>query len=62
LALFLAREFFQGFGNEARRNLHLEPLYGDEPHQIIPATKPSTAAFAGSVQSRSQTISALELN
>ncbi len=30
----LAREFFQGFANEARCNLHLELLYGDEPHHI----------------------------
>src|ERR1035437_2810108 len=30
----LAREFFQGFVNEARCNLHLELLYGDEPHHI----------------------------
>ncbi len=29
----LAREFFQAFANEARCNLHLELLYGDEPHQ-----------------------------
>src|SRR5438034_11694881 len=27
----LAREFFQGFTNEARCNLHLELLYGEEP-------------------------------
>jgi imidazoleglycerol-phosphate dehydratase len=31
----LAREFFQGFANEGRCNLHLELLYGDEPHHII---------------------------
>ena len=31
----LAREFFQGFTNEARCNLHLELLYGQEPHHII---------------------------
>lgn len=30
----LAREFFQGFANEARCNLHLELLYGSEPHHI----------------------------
>jgi len=30
----LAKEFFQGFANEARCNLHLELLYGDEPHHI----------------------------
>ena len=31
----LAREFFQGFTNEARCNLHLELLYADEPHHIV---------------------------
>jgi imidazoleglycerol-phosphate dehydratase len=31
----LAREFFQAFTNEARCNLHLELLYGDEPHHIV---------------------------
>ena len=30
----LAREFFQAFANEGRCNLHLELLYGDEPHHI----------------------------
>jgi len=33
----LAREFFQAFANEARCNLHLELLYGDEPHHISEA-------------------------
>jgi imidazoleglycerol-phosphate dehydratase len=33
----LAREFFQGFANEARCNLHLELFYGDEPHHIVEA-------------------------
>jgi imidazoleglycerol-phosphate dehydratase len=33
----LAREFFQGFVNEARCNLHMELLYGDEPHHIVEA-------------------------
>ena len=33
----LAREFFQGFANEARCNLHVELLYGDEPHHIVEA-------------------------
>jgi imidazoleglycerol-phosphate dehydratase len=33
----LAREFFQGFANEARCNLHLELLYGSEPHHIVEA-------------------------
>lgn len=31
----LAKEFFQGFTNEARCNLHLELLYGDEPHHVV---------------------------
>jgi imidazoleglycerol-phosphate dehydratase len=33
----LAREFFQAFANEARCNLHMELLYGDEPHHIVEA-------------------------
>ena len=33
----LAREFFQGFANEARCALHLELLYGDEPHHVVEA-------------------------
>lgn len=33
----LAREFFQGFTNEARCNLHIELVYGDEPHHVIEA-------------------------
>ncbi len=33
----LAREFFQAFANEGRCNLHLELLYGDEPHHICEA-------------------------
>lgn len=33
----LAREFFQGFANEARCALHLELLYGEEPHHIVEA-------------------------
>lgn len=31
----LAREFFQGFANEARCALHLELLYGEEPHHVV---------------------------
>lgn len=31
----LAREFFQGFTNEARCNLHLQLLYGEEPHHVV---------------------------
>jgi imidazoleglycerol-phosphate dehydratase len=33
----LAREFFQAFANEARCNLHLELLHGDEPHHVVEA-------------------------
>ena len=33
----LAKEFFQGFTNEARCNLHLELLYGEEPHHVVEA-------------------------
>ena len=33
----LAREFFQAFANEAKCNLHLELLYGEEPHHIAEA-------------------------
>src|SRR5690242_12497191 len=33
----LAKEFFQGFANEARCNLHLELFYGDEPHHVVEA-------------------------
>jgi imidazoleglycerol-phosphate dehydratase len=31
----LAREFFQGFANEAGGTLHLELLYGEEPHHVV---------------------------
>ena len=33
----LAKEFFQAFANEARCNLHLELLYGSEPHHVAEA-------------------------
>lgn len=33
----LAREFFQAFASEARCALHLERLYGDEPHHVVEA-------------------------
>ena len=35
--LGLAREFFQAIANEGRCNLHLELLYGDEPHHVVEA-------------------------
>lgn len=33
----LVREFMQGFANAAQCNLHLELLYGDEPHHLAEA-------------------------
>lgn len=47
----LAREFFQGFTNEARCNLHLELLYGEEPHHIAEAL---FKAFAKAVDAACQ--------
>lgn len=47
----LAREFFQAFTNEARCNLHLELLYGDEPHHIVEAL---FKAFARAVDAARQ--------
>lgn len=47
----LAREFFQAFANEARCNLHLELLYGDEPHHIVEAL---FKAFARAVSNACQ--------
>jgi imidazoleglycerol-phosphate dehydratase len=47
----LAREFFQAFANEARCNLHIELLYGDEPHHIVEAI---FKAFAKAVDAACQ--------
>ena len=47
----LAKEFFQGFANEARCNLHLELLYGGEPHHVVEAL---FKAFAKAVDSACQ--------
>jgi imidazoleglycerol-phosphate dehydratase len=47
----LAREFFQAFANEARCNLHLELLYGDEPHHVVEAL---FKAFARAVDAACQ--------
>jgi imidazoleglycerol-phosphate dehydratase len=33
----LVKEFLQGFANEARCNLHVDVLRGDEPHHIVEA-------------------------
>ncbi|HVU26248.1 MAG TPA: imidazoleglycerol-phosphate dehydratase HisB [Verrucomicrobiae bacterium] len=47
----LAKEFFQAFANEARCNLHVELLYGDEPHHIVEAL---FKAFARAVDAARQ--------
>jgi imidazoleglycerol-phosphate dehydratase len=47
----LAREFFQGFANAAQCNLHLELLYGEEPHHIVEAL---FKAFARAVDAACQ--------
>jgi imidazoleglycerol-phosphate dehydratase len=47
----LAREFFQGFTNESRCNLHLELLYGEEPHHVSEAL---FKAFARAVDAACQ--------
>lgn len=47
----LAREFFQAFANEARCALHIELLYGEEPHHIVEAI---FKAFARAVDSACQ--------
>jgi imidazoleglycerol-phosphate dehydratase len=47
----LAREFFQAFTNEARCNLHLELLYGQEPHHVVEAL---FKAFAKAVDTACQ--------
>jgi len=48
----LAREFFQAFTNEARCNLHLELLYGDEPHHIVEALFKAFARATGAASRR----------
>ncbi len=47
----LAREFFQGFANSAACNLHLELLYGAEPHHVVEAL---FKAFARAVDTACQ--------
>jgi imidazoleglycerol-phosphate dehydratase len=47
----LAKEFFQSFASEARCNLHLELLYGGEPHHVVEAL---FKAFAKAVDSACQ--------
>src|SRR5882724_4706208 len=53
----LAREFFQGFTNEARCNLHLELLYGQEPHHIIESLFKAFAKALDTACQRDQRIS-----
>lgn len=52
----LAREFFQGFANEARCNLHLELIYGDEPHHIVEALFKAFARAADAACQRDERI------
>jgi len=52
----LAREFFQGFTSEARCNLHLELLYGDEPHHIVEALFKAFAKAADAACARDSRI------
>jgi imidazoleglycerol-phosphate dehydratase len=53
----LAREFFQAFTNEARCNLHLELLYGDEPHHIVEALFKAFARAVDAARQRDPRIS-----
>jgi imidazoleglycerol-phosphate dehydratase len=53
----LAREFFQAFANEARCNLHLELLYGDEPHHVVEALFKAFARAVDAARQRDPRIS-----
>ena len=55
----LAREFFQAFANEARCTLHLELLYGDEPHHVVEALFKSFAKAVDVASQRDPRISGL---
>jgi imidazoleglycerol-phosphate dehydratase len=55
----LAREFFQGFAGEARCNLHLELLYGDEPHHIVEALFKAFARATDAASARDPRIAGL---
>jgi|SRR6185503_15535314 imidazoleglycerol-phosphate dehydratase len=55
----LAREFFQAFANEARCTLHLELLYGDEPHHVVEALFKSFAKALDFARQRDPRISGL---
>jgi imidazoleglycerol-phosphate dehydratase len=55
----LAREFFQGFTSEARCNLHIELLYGDEPHHVVEAVFKAFARAADAACQRDPRIEGL---
>jgi imidazoleglycerol-phosphate dehydratase len=55
----LAREFFQGFTNEARCNLHLELLYGEEPHHVVEGLFKAFARAVDAAAARDPRISGL---
>jgi len=55
----LAREFFQAFANEARCTLHLELLYGDEPHHVVEALFKSFAKAVDFATQRDRRIAGL---
>lgn len=55
----LAREFFQAFANEGRCNLHLELLYGGEPHHIVEALFKAFARAADAACQRDPRIKGL---
>jgi imidazoleglycerol-phosphate dehydratase len=55
----LAREFFQGFANESRCNLHLELLYGEEPHHVVEALFKAFAKAVDFARQRDARISGL---
>jgi imidazoleglycerol-phosphate dehydratase len=43
----LVKEFLQGFANEARCNLHVDVLRGDEPHHVVEAIFKALAKALG---------------
>ncbi|HNQ90419.1 MAG TPA: imidazoleglycerol-phosphate dehydratase [Verrucomicrobiota bacterium] len=48
----LAREFFQAFANEAKCALHIELLYGEEPHHVVEALFKAFARAVGTAIER----------
>ena len=55
----LVREFAQAFANEARCNLHIELLYGDEPHHMVEAIFKALAKALDSACQRDLRVSGL---